>query len=1139
MKNREVFHKDPATLTLLNNGVAKVADVESAEQLRTLRFELTTFVCEGEYERGLCVILETFLKNLGKEKPEQPAVWVSGFYGSGKSHLVKMLRYFWVDFPFPEDGATAQGLAHLTQPVKDHLKELTIAGKKFGLHAASGTLGAAARGNVRLGLLSIIFRSAGLPAEYYKARFVMWLKAKKLLEAVEASLQKAGTTLAEELQDMYVSPPLANALLAAEYPKVTDVSIDDMVTGIRKALTVGKKFPCTLLALDEIQQQIGEGADAADRAYEIQEIAQACSERFEGKLILVGTGQSALSGTPLLQKLLGRFPVQINLLDTDVEAVTRKMVLAKKPDKNQAIAEVFAQAQHEVPRHLKGTQIEPRSEDHQIFVVDYPLLPVRRRFWERCLRAVDKGGTAAQLRSQLRIVLEAVQENADKPLGHVIPADVLFDQKSSEMRQTGVLLAEIHERILKLKDGTPDGLLKSRMCALIFLINKLPRETGADLGIRANADVLADLLVEDLKSGGNALRMQIPQLLTKLTQDGVLMPVGDEYRLQTTESTAWNRDYQQRFGDLHSDGSWLSNKISEVLSQQCQERLKDVKRVTQGDSKEPRKLEFFFGAEKPSSDEGTLPVWIRNGWTDTENAVRVDALKDSTDSPTIYAYIQKVADADLKKALASHQAARETLDARGTPSTDAGREAQSALETRLKAAESDVKAAVDQIFQTALVFQAGSNNDVNGTDLANKIEEAADTSLTRLYPQFGMGDNPKWDTVITRAKGGAADPLKPLDYDSDTKSHPVCSKVVAFVGKGKKGADVRNHFGGKGYGWPKDTIDGALLALCAAGNMRCSFQSKKLEVKQIERTKINQCDFQAEDIELIVPQKLAIRGLFQETVGLNCKPNEEANVATQFIHALRDLAAKAGGAAPLPAAQETKHLEEIAGQAGNAKLMELFNRREQLKVEAKTWRSNAELVAKRLPRWSELERLLHHAAGLPVHAEVKPQVDAICEHRSLLASPDPVPPLCHALTEAMRTCLVQAHAEFKKVHEKQMLDLTSAPVWQQLQENQRTELLAHFDLNNIPAIQTGTEAELIASLDRRPLNQWSTLRDALPQRFQNALVGAAKRLEPEAVPIDLPHATFKKIEDFDAWAAQVRQEVQKKLDEKPPRPVIV
>src|SRR5690606_39823948 len=75
-------------------------------------------------EKGMSHILETYLKNI--DQAQQPAVWVSGFYGSGKSHLVKMLRALWVDTVF-EDGATARGIAKLPQGIcrsEEHTSEL-------------------------------------------------------------------------------------------------------------------------------------------------------------------------------------------------------------------------------------------------------------------------------------------------------------------------------------------------------------------------------------------------------------------------------------------------------------------------------------------------------------------------------------------------------------------------------------------------------------------------------------------------------------------------------------------------------------------------------------------------------------------------------------------------------------------------------------------------------------------------------------------------------------------------------------------------------------------------------------------------------------------------------------------------------
>ena len=87
MNNRDIYQKDPATRKLLNQGVASVNDEETSQAMAVLRHELEIFVCAGQYEKGVSHILDTYLKNI--DQAQQPAVWVSGFFGSGKSHLVK------------------------------------------------------------------------------------------------------------------------------------------------------------------------------------------------------------------------------------------------------------------------------------------------------------------------------------------------------------------------------------------------------------------------------------------------------------------------------------------------------------------------------------------------------------------------------------------------------------------------------------------------------------------------------------------------------------------------------------------------------------------------------------------------------------------------------------------------------------------------------------------------------------------------------------------------------------------------------------------------------------------------------------------------------------------------------------------
>ena len=258
MKNREIFQRDPTTTKLLNDGVASVTEGLSPKEVATLRYELEHFVCEGQYKEGVVRILESYLGNV--DSTVQPAAWVSGFYGSGKSHLLKMLRHLWVNTKF-DDGATAVGLAQLPTEVKDLLKELNILGKRCGgLFASSGTLPSGGGKSVCLTVLGIIFRSKGIPEALPQARFCLWLQKNGIYDKVRKAVEAAGRDFLKELQDLYVSPVLAKALLAADpafaldekqarktlrdqYPVVEDVPTAEFISLIREVLTVNGQIP--------------------------------------------------------------------------------------------------------------------------------------------------------------------------------------------------------------------------------------------------------------------------------------------------------------------------------------------------------------------------------------------------------------------------------------------------------------------------------------------------------------------------------------------------------------------------------------------------------------------------------------------------------------------------------------------------------------------------------------------------------------------------------------------------------------------------------------------------------------------------------------------------------------------------------
>ena len=540
-----------------------------------------------------------------------------------------------------------------------------------------------------------------------------------------------------------------------------------------------------------------------------------------------------------------------------------------------------------------------------------------------------------------------------------------------------------------------------------------------------------------------------------------------------------------------------------------------------------------------------MAVWVRDGWGAEERSVIADARAAGPDSPTIHVFVPKSRADALARLIAARSAAHDTLEYKGVPSTHEGIEARQGMETRRTEAENGLRALVADVAGGARVLQGGGNERLEAT-LSARVKEAAGASLARLYPGFGDADDARWPKAIERARRGAGHPLEALDHQGRTEEHPVCAAILSFVGSGRKGREVRAHFSAPPCGWPRDAVDAALVALFAAGHLRAVMNGVALRPPQLDQTKVPNTDFRVESVTIDARQRLQLRKLFQ-SAGIDCKPNEEAAAAGRLLARLHELARDAGGDPPLPERPDTRHLSDLQALAGNEQLAGILDRYDALAANFEEWSKARALAEERLPAYRRLLALARHAQGMDagsgdpdaaggrpdVVKEAQPQIEAIAVNRGLLAATDPAPDLAGKLMDALRAALADAEARHARTYDEEWQRLSNAESWRKIEPKAREGILGRLRIAKAAKGATGTEQEVLESLDRISLDGWRTRTAALPRLFADARAEADRTVEPAVRHVKLASSTLRSPEDVREWVEATERELLDRIRQGP------
>lgn len=1105
--NNDLFIRHPLSFEIPNDGVTNVDRPEDSNQWDVLKYELESFVCEGEYEYGLQRILDSYTGH--RNRTTQPAVWVSGFYGSGKSHLVRVLQHLWADTKFP-NGATARGLTNIPQGIQDQLTELTTLGRRDGA-APWAAAGALDRSGDTLNsvFLSIVLGAAGLPTRVAPAQVALWLAGNGYLDAVRSNVEENGGDLNEELGEYNLSTLLAKAILACDPefassakdvraalrsqfpPDTRSFSTDETIALLRRILEyVGdSQIPPSLIVLDEVQQYIsGDGG----RAMEVQNLVESVSRELDGRVQLVATGQQELTADSTLQKIQDRFTVKVVLKNQDVDAVVRRVLLSKEPAEKPNLDSTLASVAGQISRQLIGSKIQHTAGDDKDLAEEYPLLPVRRRFWESVLRQAD-AGRAGQLRSQLRIVHEANRKVAPEPVGTVVGADFLYTQKNEDLNGAGLLLKEtqtlIHEQ------GQKDAL-RGRILGLIHLIGLLPTSGHGDIGVRATADHLVDLLIQDLAHDGDRLRQEVPAVLEMLAGEGVLQQDGEEFRLQTKAGREWDGAFRRHHAQV-TDSEVSTERDSLLLSETGRSLPGSIQ---QGRAKVSRKLALHTDTSLPPDSEA-IPVWLRSEWDEGISAKQFDEAARSlgVDSSIVLVHLPRLQAPAFAAAVRNKLSAQRVIDQQGIPQDDEGRQARSAMQTRLNRATDQVNAHIRDVLSKASVLLGGGTAP-NGLTLRERIETGAQDAATRLFPRFSEADDSRWPQVIARVRSGsAADALKAVQYDADPEQHPVVKEVLSHIGPtGTLASDVEKTVTSKPLGWPRDALMAALGVLLDTGAIRATINGSDATTADVLRqTRLGNVQLRREVTVLKPTEKIQARQVLS-TLGFSTDNEGLASAAEQAIKSLIDRAKDVSGPAPLPDISVPSNIQVIVSRSGNERVHALLGAKDDLLNFKDKLDEYERRRTSRTPSLELARALASSSTELDTAAAVRDRLEALIASRVLLDAADPVAPIVKDLANALRDEIHTAAAKLRDARANAVEGLEQHAAWKALNEPQREALLAEHHLVAEPELNLADPSAVLAAAQARPLPGWAAELDAIPQRTSRALEAALLLTTPEA-----------------------------------------
>ena len=568
------------------NGVIKVDE----EVEKVIEQEVGEYVITNELKKHFITFFSSYADALNVPTADI-GVWISGFFGSGKSHFLKMLSYIMENKEingvrtverfrekFADDPATFMLIDQATQPDTETILF------NIGIQSSINKDDTA----VQRVFAKVFYEHLGLYGRNLKVAQLEYyiLRQGKYDDFKAAYLRRSGKTWEDDRQGFafkgkFIVPTLmevldmseehANAWFKDKAP--VEFSIELLVSQIKEYVDSKSKDFHLLFMADEVGQYVGTNISLL---LDLQGVIEKLGSECKGKVWVVCTGQSALDEiikvrSDEFSRIQDRFKTRLSLSSSSVDEVIQRRLLKKTPEA-EALLEKEYDLNAAVLRNLFAftTNIVAIKRDYlggHEFAANYPFIPYQFILLQRVFTEIRRHGNSGKNSSDsARPMLAGFQEaitmvSAQDAAGSILDRDeyaiVPFHRFYDTVHRSldPAIRNVIEKAIRDAEQGF--GIQKDdvNVLKLLYLLRYIQEYMPATL------DNLTILMADDIRMDKLARKAEIQASLDRLMSQNYIARHADQYNFLTDEE----QDIQREITNTPVDTAKISERIGSII----------------------------------------------------------------------------------------------------------------------------------------------------------------------------------------------------------------------------------------------------------------------------------------------------------------------------------------------------------------------------------------------------------------------------------------------------------------------------------------------------------------------------------------------------------------------------------------------